>query len=31
MQDMRYGNVALQLYVIVRAFNPNPDLKNPGL
>lgn len=29
MQGMRYGVVALQLYV--RVIDPNPNSKNPGL
>ena len=27
MQELRYGKVASQLYVIVRVYYPNPDLK----
>jgi len=31
MQAMRYGNVALQLCVIVIVIDPNPNSKKPGL
>jgi hypothetical protein len=30
MQAMRYGKVALQLYVRVIVKDPNPNPKNPG-